>query len=142
MPRIIQEELVLLIQRCLNIAGWEEFYPEKILLDLPTDNRFGDFTTNLALKLTKRLKRPPQEIAAKLADLLRQEILKTALKDLISEIKIEGVGFLNFYLSQSYYYDQLNLIIAQGKEALKINLGQDKKVLIEFVSAKIGRAHV
>ncbi len=135
MSKNIQEELVVIVERCLALVGWAQLYPEKVLLDLPTDSRFGDFTTNLALKLSKLLKRSPREIAAQLITLLEQEIPKTALKDSVSQIKVEGVGFLNFYLHKNYFYQQLNLILTQGQEALKLDLGKKRKVLIEFVSA-------
>jgi arginyl-tRNA synthetase len=50
-------------------------------------------------------------------------------------VKVEGGGFINFYLSERYFYEQLRNIITKGKDALRIDLGKGKKVLIEFVSA-------
>jgi arginyl-tRNA synthetase len=135
MPKDIQEELIDLVMRCLMDLGWRVNYSEKISLEFPTDNRFGDFSTNIALKLSKLLKRPPQAIAAELVACLQQEIVKTELTKLISQVKVEGAGFINFYLKENYFYEKLKLIITKGKEVLKSDVGKAKKVLIEFVSA-------
>ncbi|MDD5692185.1 MAG: arginine--tRNA ligase [Candidatus Omnitrophica bacterium] len=135
MHKNILEELTALVSRALVKAGLDKLPPAEIIIDFPTDNRFGDFTTNIALKLSKLLKRPPREIAGQLVEIIQGEIPESALKDSISQVKIEGAGFVNFYLEAGYFYDQLGKIIAQGKEALRLDTGKGKKVLIEFVSA-------
>ena len=135
MPKDIQGELADLVTHCLTKLGWRESFSEKISLDQPTDNRFGDFSTNLALKLSKLLKQPPQAIAQKLASCLQQEITKSELSQVITQVKVEGIGFINFYLQENYFYAKLKTIITQGKEALRSDIGLGKKVLIEFVSA-------
>lgn len=135
MQKNIQEELISLVSRALSSGKLKIPAQEEISLELPTDNRFGDFTTNIALKLSKTLKKPSREIAAALVELIRKEIPKSELKDLISQVKVEGAGFINFYLDANYFYSQLSKIITQGKDALRIDAGKGKKVLIEFVSA-------
>ncbi|MHB8154541.1 MAG: arginine--tRNA ligase domain-containing protein, partial [Candidatus Omnitrophota bacterium] len=135
MPKDIQKELVDLVTHCLMELGWLANFSERISLEFPTDNRFGDFSTNIALKLSKLLKRSPQVIAAELVVCLQQEITKSKLTTLVTQIKVEGVGFINFYLKENYFYEKLKLIITQGKEALASNAGGGRKVLIEFVSA-------
>ncbi|MFA5093022.1 MAG: arginine--tRNA ligase [Candidatus Omnitrophota bacterium] len=134
MKNDIQGQLIVLIGSTLKNLDPAAINQE-IFLDLPTDKRFGDFTTNIALKLSKLLKKSPQVIAKDLVVCLQQEILKSDLKDLITQIKVEGVGFINFYLREDYFYEKLRKIITQGKEALRIDLGRGKKTLIEFVSA-------
>ncbi|MEI6831414.1 MAG: arginine--tRNA ligase [Candidatus Omnitrophota bacterium] len=137
MQKNIQEELISLVSRALLSGKFPGQIPapEEISLDLPTDSRFGDFTTNIALKLSKSLKKPPREIAAAVVELIQKEIPKSGLKDLICQVKVEGAGFVNFYLEPNYFYTQLSKIITQGKDALKLDAGKGKKVLIEFVSA-------
>jgi len=149
MQKNIQEELLALVSRSLEKAGLDRLAPEEIVIDFPmalaigsqtmvfqpTDNRFGDFTTNIALKLSKLLKKSPLQIAAELVESIQKEIPESELKDLISQVKVEGAGFVNFYLEASYFYDQLGKIITQGKDALRLDAGKGKKVLIEFVSA-------
>jgi len=137
MQKNIQEELISLVSRALLSGKFPVQIPapEELSLDLPTDSRFGDFTTNIALKLSKSLKKPPREIAAAVVESIQKEIPKSGLKDLICQVKVEGAGFVNFYLEPNYFYTQLSKIITQGKDALKLDKGEGKKVLIEFVSA-------
>ena len=135
MPKDIQEELVDLVTGCLARLGWPVDFSEKIPLELPTDRRFGDFSTNIALKLSKLLKRAPQAIAAELVAVLKEQISKSQLQESVTQVKVEGVGFINFYLKENYFYEKLKCIITQGKEALRSNAGSGRKVLIEFVSA-------
>ncbi|MDD5115462.1 MAG: arginine--tRNA ligase [Candidatus Omnitrophica bacterium] len=135
MHKNIQEELTALVRRSLKAGKMDKFAGEEIALDFPTDERFGDFTTNIALKLSKELKSSPRQIALGLAELIEKEIRNSGLNGLIAQVKVEGAGFINFYLNADYFYAQLDRIISAGREALKQDLGKGRKVLVEFVSA-------
>lgn len=135
MTNDITKELIDLVGAALRHLGYLQDGQEAILMDLPTDKRFGDFTTNIALKLSKELKQQPRVIASRLVEFIQKEIAKTGLKELVTKVKVEGAGFINFYLKEDYFYEKLRKIIAVGKEALKADLGGTRKVLIEFVSA-------
>jgi arginyl-tRNA synthetase len=56
------------------------------------DEKFGDYATNAALQLGKKLGKNPREVAEALAG----EIQKT---DLVAKVNIAGPGFINFTLS-------------------------------------------
>jgi arginyl-tRNA synthetase len=135
MQKNIQEELTALVIRALRAGELDKLALDEVILDLPTDNRFGDYTTNIALKLSKTLKNSPRNIAAVLIELIQKEIPNSELNGLIKQVKAEGAGFINFYLDADYFYNQLSKIINQGKDALRQDLGKGKKALIEFVSA-------
>ena len=121
--------LLDLIKAGLKDCGFNE---TEIFLDFPTDKRFGDFTTNIALKLAKAHGRVPREVAGCIIESISKD---ASAKDLIKEVKAEGAGFINFYLSDGYYYGELKEIISRQADALKPNLGKGRKVLLEFVSA-------
>ncbi len=108
---------------------------QDLCLDLPKDNRFGDISTSIALRLSRKMKRPPLEIAQNLADSINKDLGKGPHKDYIRQVKVEGAGFINFYLSDKYFYDQLKGVISKGKHFFKANLGCGRAVLVEFVSA-------
>ena len=115
----------------LNLDGEDK----KIILDIPTDPRFGDLSTNIALRLSKVLGKPPRDVAALIISDINKKLAVSPLKDHIKEVKIEGAGFINFYFAESYFYGRLKTIISKGSESLKVDLGGGKTVLIEFVSA-------
>jgi arginyl-tRNA synthetase len=124
-----------LVQRSLReLAGAIEF-KEEAYLDFPTDSRFGDLYSNIAMRLSRTLKKPPAQLAAGLIPLIEKEVKSAKLDIYIKAIKLEGAGFINFYLSEQYFYDRLSDLVVKGPAALKANWGKDVPVLIEFVSA-------
>ena len=101
---------------------------ELIRLEVPKDKQHGDFACNLAMVLAKTLHMAPRAIADAL----------TAHIDLdadMEKIEVAGAGFINFYLSSHWLYETMEQIENQGENYGKINLGQGKKVMVEFVSA-------
>ncbi len=135
MKENIQEQIVKLIRAVLEESGLEPSLTEELYLDVPADSRFGDFTSNVAMRLAKALGKSPGDIANNLIAGINKQIDKSPLKDYIKEIKAEGAGFINFYLSDNFLFEQLQDIIKREKDALQVNLGREKPVLIEFVSA-------
>ncbi len=63
--------------------------------------QFGDFTSNIALKLSKELAASPREVALKIKDALSQENFEW-----LKSVEIAGPGFLNFSLSDSALWQQ------------------------------------
>lgn len=135
MKENIQEQIIKLIALALKESGLGASLTEGIYLEIPADNRFGDFSTNIAMRLSKALKNPPRDIALKLIEIIEKEAQATSLKEYLKEIKVEGAGFINFYLSEVYLRGQLHNILKNETAALKVDLGKNEPVLIEFVSA-------
>lgn len=135
MKNNIQDLLIPVIKNSLNKLSSDTIEDSAISLDFPADTRFGDLSTNIALRLAKQIKKPPVQVAAQIIGILKEELEKIPLKNYIKEIKAEGAGFINFYLENKYFHEQLNLIITKGIDALRLDSGQAKAVLIEFVSA-------
>ncbi|MBM3243269.1 MAG: arginine--tRNA ligase [Candidatus Omnitrophica bacterium] len=135
MKDTIQEDIIKLITGALADLGIDNVLPEQVRLDIPEDLRFGDFSTNIALRLSRELKTPADKLASEILSNLNLKLDKMPLAELIREIKVAGKGFINFYLSDQYLYQKLNDIVAKGIASLRLNLGMDRQVLIEFVSA-------
>ena len=127
--------LTNIIKDSLKDLGLENVCNDDLILDFPTDSRFGDLSTNLALKLSKLLKKPPQTIAKELAEAIKLRLDKDPSGTYIKEIRTEGAGFINFYFLEKYFYEQLKEIITKKEASLMINAGKGKPVLVEFVSA-------
>lgn len=131
----IQELLISVIKKSL-----EELYfsseGQHIYLDLPQDARFGDLSTNIALRLAKSEKKPPMEIAGSLAVSIKKNAAgEPGLRNCISEVRVEGGGFINFYFNDSYFYEQIAEVILSGSGYFRADFGKNNSVLIEFVSA-------
>jgi arginyl-tRNA synthetase len=81
--------------------------------------QFGDFSTNIALKLAKQLGKNPREVAEALAVKLRE-----TLGEQVSKVEIAGPGFINLTLSDRTLLESLKSEPAKSY--------QGRKVLVEF----------
>lgn len=104
-------------------------YPEKdFVIDEPKDNKFGDLSANIALVISKELKKNPRETAKTILENLELD------SELISKTEIAGPGFINFFISDNYYKKELkNILFTEKYERQNINSG--KTANVEWVSA-------
>jgi arginyl-tRNA synthetase len=135
MRKNIQNLLASVIKNSLGDLNLDKSYKEDLSLGLPSDPRFGDLSTNIAMQLARATEKSPREIALNLLANIKRYLEKSPAKDYVKEVKIEGAGFINFYFHNNYFHEQLKDLISKGKDYLKINIGKSKRVLIEFVSA-------
>ncbi|MEC0244960.1 arginine--tRNA ligase [Paenibacillus chitinolyticus] len=101
----------------------------EIVLEVPKDKSHGDFATNLAMQLSRIAKQNPRAIAEQLIGKLDKE------KAQIAEVQIAGPGFINFRMDKSYLYPILAQVAEQSDRYGAVNVGQGRKVQVEFVSA-------
>ncbi len=105
-------------------------------VDYPTQERFGDYTTNVALQLGSTLKKNPRQIAQTLADRLKQSSLFDA-------VEVAGPGFINFTLAPSVWFKRLAEIEGNGDRYGCQTHPSPRKIQVEFVSANpTGPLHV
>lgn len=101
----------------------------EIETEIPKDKKNGDFSTNTAMKLTKVLGMPPRAIAELMLEAFDLE------ETYIDRAEIAGPGFINFYLKNDWVYDGLKAVLKYGEDFGKVDIGEGKKVMVEFVSA-------
>ncbi len=135
MDTSLHDLLLTQIKAAVGAASFGEVSDEEIALDIPTDSRFGDLSTAVCMRLAKKHKRNPRDVAQSLAAQLKRSLSQTPLASAIEDIKIEGAGFLNFYFSNPYFYSRLEQLLKRGPDSFRSSHGQGKKVLLEFVSA-------
>ncbi len=99
-----------------------------IVVEVPSKKENGDYSTNIALALTRILHKNPLEIA--------EDIIQNIDKsDMIEDIKIASPGFINFYLKKEYLLSYIDRINEKNRHYGENNLGNNQKINIEFVSA-------
>ena len=110
-----------------------DFVLPEIRVERPKDDQFGEYTTNIALVLSKLVKQSPLEIA----NLLRDRLFDGAQSENRSFQKIEVVapGYINFYVSQKELVSVLEKILKSEQKYGASDLGHDVKVNNEFISA-------
>lgn len=102
---------------------------KSLFFSVPNQKGHGDLSINIAMLLTKELKRNPREIASEIIDNLNLD------NAVIEKTEIAGPGFINFFFTPLF----LSKIIAEINEE-KSEFGKSKKYSgksanVEFVSA-------
>lgn len=100
------------------------------------DERHGDFASNIAMQLAKTTRRNPRKLA---------ELLLAAMPadQAIAKVEIAGAGFINFFLRQDAYHEEIARMLEQGDRYGRSNYGAGRSMQVEFVSANpTGPLHV
>ncbi len=109
---------------------------DNVAVEPPRDAAHGDMATNAGMVLAKPAKMKPRDIAEALA-------AKLAGDDRITGAEVAGPGFLNLRLSATVWQGVLAAVLDQGTEFGKSDMGQNRKVNVEYVSANpTGPLHV
>jgi arginyl-tRNA synthetase len=99
-------------------------------LERPKKADFGDYATNAAMLLAPRAGVPPRDVAGRLAGELEQ-----LLGPSLERVEIAGPGFLNLFLSDSWYVTALAHVLAAHDAFGGDSADPAERVNIEFVSA-------
>ena len=106
-----------------------EFNLLDIMVEVPKNRENGDFSSNIAMQLTKVLMDNPRNIAEKIVDKIKENTKE------IEKVEIAGPGFINIYLNDEYVFSGIENVLKADKDYGKLNIGNNKKIDIEFVSA-------
>lgn len=132
----VKQTLVEEIEASIKKAELADDIPE-IKIEIPKDVKNGDYSTNIAMVLSKIAKRNPREIAQAIVDHL------DASKAHVKNVDIAGPGFINFYLDNQYLTDIIPEAIQKGDQFGKAEESKNKNILLEYVSANpTGDLHI
>jgi len=111
--------------------------PDRVPLEEPSDAGFGDQAANVAMVLAKAARKPPRAIA----DLIVERISDP--EGWVAETTIAGPGFINLRLAPVFWRALIAEVLADGPRYGRSEMGSDRPVLVEFVSANpTGPLHV
>jgi arginyl-tRNA synthetase len=123
----LNQAIAAAVEGLLRAAGDAGAAPEWSL-EVPRQAEHGDFATNAALLLAKRLRRPPREVAAALAEAL-------ARTPGVAHAEVAGPGFVNLRLADDRWRALLVEILGAGARFGAGDAGKGRKIQVEFVSA-------
>ena len=114
------------------------------VLETPSNPENGDYSSNFAMQALKQIKtnikgmysrQTPLRVGGTnpmgVAEYIKQQYLKTNDKN-IKDIQVAKPGFLNFYLSDKYLFQNLEKVNSEKDEYGKGNLFENRKVMVEF----------
>lgn len=106
-----------------------------LLIDVPADKQNGEFSCNVALQLSRLLKKSPLIIAKQILPRLQVLLNASLLNKQIAKIEIKAPGFINFYLSAEGFYHVLYDVFQQKDNYGRSDFGTKTRFCLEFVSA-------
>jgi len=126
MQQLLKDEIKAAVLKAQLVS--EEEMPA-VVLELPKDKAHGDYSTNMAMQLTRIAKKNPRMIAESL--IANIDYTKAS----IQKIEIAGPGFINFYMDNSYLTELVPTVLKADENYGASNAGKGEKVQVEFVSA-------
>ena len=133
-------EISKIIKKAIENAQSKNILPNvetpEIIIEKPKVESFGNWSSSISLSLSKKMKKPPMLISQSIKDNLDKN-------EIIEKIEIVKPGFLNFYLKKEFKNKLIERIIKEKNSFGSNNLGQRKKIQVEFVSVNpTGPVHV
>ncbi len=125
----ISDKIVSTVKQSVKECFGIEPEDKMVMVERPRDPKMGDYSTNIAMRLTKALHKKPADIAAELVAVLKNNLAEA------SSIEIAGPGFINFRISDTAISSCINRIIEAGDNWGKAEANSKGKVLVEYVSA-------
>ncbi|OLE29081.1 MAG: arginine--tRNA ligase [Actinobacteria bacterium 13_1_20CM_3_71_11] len=102
--------------------------PGTMDVERPRNPEHGDYASNIAMQIAKRVGRQPRELAAAIADKLRKT-------DGIREVEVAGPGFLNIRLEAAATGTLARVVVEQGQRYGHGTALAGQRINVEFVSA-------
>ena len=107
-----------------------------IQVERPANPEHGDFATSLPLRLARATRINPLHLAEELAQ-------HVPTGEEVERVVAAPPGFINFYLRDRWVQQQVEAVRQSGAEFGRVDLGRQKKVMVEFVSVNpTGPVHV
>ena len=128
-----KEQVGSLIRAALNRAMETGALPQadlpEFVVEIPADKANGDVASNVAMAGARVFRRSPQVIAQAVREALELE------GTCFERAEVAGPGFLNFFLSPSWFAGVVAQAVEAGEAYGRTSYGKGEKVLVEFVSA-------
>lgn len=115
----------LIKEKIQSVLVTQNINPIDFEVEIPKDSTHGDFSSNVAMKLAKELKKSPIEIAKMLVDELSKDSFFVAVEAVMP-------GFINFKLQSSTFKNIISTIVSEKSDYGKSEVGNNREVMIEF----------
>ena len=102
----------------------ENYHLETDPIVTKPDEKFGDYSTNIALQLAKTLKQNPLQIAQTISNHLQAQFS-------FQKVETKPPGFINIYLADQTIIDELKQTISQNNFG-QTKLYKNQKIVTEF----------
>ena len=82
----------------------EDYEIDQITIEIPKEKSHGDYSTNIAMQLTRLLRKNPRMIAEELIEAIDKKEAN------IDSIEIAGPGFINMFMKKKMIMEKVMLV--------------------------------
>lgn len=107
-------------------------FPIPTDVTVSTQEKFGHYQCNTAMKLTKVLKQPPQKIAEQIVQTLDRT------DEMIAQLEIAGPGFINITLHTAYLSKKVDTLLRDSHLGIDLP-AQRQRIIIDFSSPNVAK---
>lgn len=133
----LESIIKLAVEKAINNGSLPNEQLPNFLIEVPADTSHGDFASNVAMVSARAFKSAPRKIAETILENLNLD------NSYFEKCEIAGPGFMNFFVSENWFSKTLNGVLEDKENYGRSDFGQDKSVLVEFVSANpTGPMHI
>ena len=118
------------MSQALNAVGVDLPEGFQVQVESAADLRFGDYQSNAAMVLAKRLRTNPRELAAKLIEVM--ELGDLAVAD------IAGPGFINFRVTHSAWSKRMSALLGDDRLGVAL-VSPAQTIVVDFSAPNVAK---
>lgn len=131
---MVQDEILKILKEAVfEVTGMQV---KNLTLEHPTNEKWGDYSTNAAMVIAKDLKQPPVDIAKEISYRIREKNHKFSIGgseySLFDVVDFVPPGFINFKLSSKWLQNSLQNTLKQLANYGLPKHGNKKTILVEY----------
>lgn len=119
---MIVKKIETAFKEALHALGFDV---AEVHFEHPANIVYGDYATNIALVLGKKEGKDPKELAEQVVRVFEKP-------DEIEKIEVAGPGFINIFLSRTFFRDSIHEIVVQGKKWGSSSACKGIHVMVEY----------
>ncbi len=126
-PSLLLQQLTAVLDSVLGTDKPADFTPA---VTPSNDLRFGDYQSNLAMVLSKRVGRNPRDLANALVEAFGDSDLATPT--------VAGPGFLNFRIKPTFFASRLQAMLSDDRLGVE-KVAEPKSIVIDFSAPNVAK---
>jgi len=108
---------------------------EKLILEHPAEVSFGDYSTNIALRISHKDFANPVDFANSIVNTWRA----TGLPEYLAKIEVVKPGFINLWLKKEFFVSQVEEVLKRKQKYGSSLAGRRKTVVIDYSGPNIAK---
>lgn len=115
------------IQSIFKVQFNVEIELDEIVIEIPKEKSMGDYSSTIAMRLSKRVGKNPREIA--------ETLIKNLSSDIVEKAEVAGPGFINFVMQKGSLGNIINEIFDKKERFGENQIGNNQVINVEYISA-------